>query len=44
MPTLDYAHFYETHVRPRCDAERFVGRMILVTFALICPTLALVIL
>jgi hypothetical protein len=44
MSTLDYATFYETHVRPRRDARRFAGRMVLVTFAVICPTLALVML
>jgi len=41
MTTLDYATFYETQVRPQRDARRFIARAVLVTFAVICPTLAL---
>jgi hypothetical protein len=41
MATLDYATFYETHVRPRRDARRFAVRMVLVTFAVISPTLVM---
>lgn len=44
MTTLDYASFYETHVRPQRDARRLIVRTVLVTFAVICPTLALVML
>lgn len=44
MTTLDYASFYETHVRPQRNGRRFVARFALVTFAVICPTLALVVL
>lgn len=44
MPTFDYANFYETQVRPRRDAQRFATRMILVTFAIISPTLTLLLL
>lgn len=44
MTSLDYASFYETQVRPRRDARRMITRFVLVTFAVICPTLALVML
>jgi hypothetical protein len=44
MPSLDYASFYETQVRPRREAQRFAARMVFVTLAIISPTLTLLLL
>lgn len=41
MASLDYATFFETYVRPRRDARRFATRMVLVTFAIVSPTLVM---